>query len=145
MVGIRPASTAQSFATLVGAVFLITGVVAWGTPQSGFIGIEEGPYAYQHAEVNLLWQAVGLAVVIAIGLVTAHVLAFILERTIGLRVSEEAEEAGLDISEHGMYGYPEQFIPQPEYSIGLYQPSVAGTPVASSSSRPAIGEPAPQT
>ena len=26
----------------------------------------------------------------------------------------EEEEAGLDISEHGMYGYPEQFIPIPE-------------------------------
>jgi len=23
-------------------------------------------------------------------------------------------DAGLDISEHGMYGYPEQFIPEPE-------------------------------
>ncbi|HEX6228116.1 MAG TPA: ammonium transporter [Solirubrobacterales bacterium] len=39
--------------------------------------------------------------------------------TIGLRVSDEEEEAGLDISSHGMYGYPEQFIPQPEYSTGL--------------------------
>ena len=28
---------------------------------------------------------------------------------------EQEEDAGLDISEHGMYGYPEQFIPQPEY------------------------------
>jgi Amt family ammonium transporter len=31
----------------------------------------------------------------------------------GLRVTAE-EDAGLDISEHGMYGYPEQFIPAPE-------------------------------
>jgi len=30
--------------------------------------------------------------------------------TIGMRVSEADEEAGLDIVEHGMYGYPEQFI-----------------------------------
>ena len=29
-------------------------------------------------------------------------------------MSLEEEEAGLDISEHGMYGYPEQFIPAPE-------------------------------
>jgi Amt family ammonium transporter len=28
-----------------------------------------------------------------------------------MRVSAEEEDAGLDISEHGMYGYPEQFIP----------------------------------
>ena len=38
-----------------------------------------------------------------------------------LRVTADEEDAGLDISEHGMYGYPEQFIPQPElvgYSPG---------------------------
>ncbi len=43
----------------------------------------------------------------------------LIKSTIGLRVSDEEEEAGLDISSHGMYGYPEQFIPQPEYSTGL--------------------------
>ncbi|MEA2269798.1 MAG: ammonium transporter, Amt family, partial [Solirubrobacteraceae bacterium] len=37
-----------------------------------------------------------------------------IKKTVGLRVSEADEEAGLDISEHGMYGYPEQFIPAPE-------------------------------
>ena len=31
------------------------------------------------------------------------------------------EDAGLDISEHGMYGYPEQFIPAPEL-IGYSAP-----------------------
>jgi Amt family ammonium transporter len=48
----------------------------------------------------------------------------LIKSTIGLRVSDEEEEAGLDISSHGMYGYPEQFIPQPEYSTGL--PSTIG-------------------
>lgn len=43
----------------------------------------------------------------------------LIKGTIGLRVDDEEEEAGLDISSHGMYGYPEQFIPQPEYSTGL--------------------------
>ena len=38
----------------------------------------------------------------------------VIKKTYGLRVTEEEEEAGLDISEHGMYGYPEQFIPAPE-------------------------------
>ena len=33
--------------------------------------------------------------------------------------SAEDEEAGLDIVEHGMYGYPEQFIPQSELRRGL--------------------------
>ena len=72
-----------------------------------------------------------------------------IKKTIGLRVSEQEEVAGLDISSHGMYGYPEQFIPQPEFPSGLYEPTVAGTPLATStpkrnSSAP-IAEPSPQT
>ncbi len=39
---------------------------------------------------------------------------WLIKQTYGLRVSAEEEDAGLDISEHGMYGYPEQFIPAPE-------------------------------
>ena len=39
---------------------------------------------------------------------------WVIKKTYGLRVTEEEEDAGLDISEHGMYGYPEQFIPAPE-------------------------------
>ena len=39
---------------------------------------------------------------------------FLIKKTYGLRVTAEEEDAGLDISEHGMYGYPEQFIPAPE-------------------------------
>jgi len=51
--------------------------------------------------------------------VVSYGIFFLIKRTIGLRVSAEEEDAGLDISEHGMYGYPEQFIPRPEYSTGL--------------------------
>jgi ammonium transporter, Amt family len=50
---------------------------------------------------------------------------FVLKHTIGIRVSEEDEEAGLDISETGMYGYPEQFIP-PSELIGPGLPAPAG-------------------
>ena len=46
-----------------------------------------------------------------------------IKRFYGLRVSAEEEDAGLDISEHGMYGYPEQFIPAPEL-IGYEAPPV---------------------
>ncbi len=56
---------------------------------------------------------------------------YAIAKTIGLRVSPEAEIAGLDISEHGMYGYPEVFIPQPEYSTGLQTgagPAPVGAP-----------------
>jgi Amt family ammonium transporter len=31
----------------------------------------------------------------------------------GIRVEPETETAGLDVSEHGMWGYPEFYIPVP--------------------------------
>lgn len=63
-------------------------------------------------------------VVFAISIAT---FAFI-KATVGLRVSDDEEEAGLDISSHGMYGYPEQFIPQPEYSTGMPAGTVVPPP-----------------
>ena len=77
---------------------LIAGVLNWGTPGGGYFGVEEGDYAFQNAEVNLLWQAVGLAVCIAAGLVTGWVLVAVLRRTTGLVVSEEVQVAGYDAS-----------------------------------------------
>jgi len=59
-------------------------------------------------------QALGVVVVFAFVLVVSYITFGAIKRTYGLRVSAEEEEAGLDISEHGMYGYPEQFIPTPE-------------------------------
>ncbi len=41
-------------------------------------------------------------------------------------MTAEEEDAGLDISEHGMYGYPEQFIPAPEL-IGYSAPAPSAT------------------
>jgi Amt family ammonium transporter len=54
----------------------------------------------------------------AAGVVTAFVVVFVLsyltfaaiKAAFGLRVTPEEEREGLDIAEHGMYGYPEQFI-----------------------------------
>jgi Amt family ammonium transporter len=59
-------------------------------------------------------QALGIVVVFAFVFVLSYATFFLIKKTYGLRVSAEEEDAGLDISEHGMYGYPEQFIPAPE-------------------------------
>ena len=53
---------------------------------------------------------------------------WLIKKTYGLRVTEEEEDAGLDISEHGMYGYPEQFIPTPEL-VGYGAAPTAPVPV----------------
>ena len=75
---------------------LMVGVLHAGTPRGGWLGIEEGPYAFQHGEISLLMQFVGAAVCIGTGVVTAFVLAFIFKHTIGMKVSEEDQATGLD-------------------------------------------------
>jgi Amt family ammonium transporter len=59
-------------------------------------------------------QALGVVVVFAFVFTLSYGTFWAIKKTYGLRVSADEEEAGLDISEHGMYGYPEQFIPAPE-------------------------------
>lgn len=74
-----------------------------------------------------------LAVVFTFVVVLALSLATfaLIRATIGLRVPAAEEDAGLDISSHGMYGYPEMFIPQPEYSTGMPSGAVpAGAAIA---------------
>src|SRR5215212_2090815 len=71
---------------------------------------------------QLVVQALGVVTVFAFVFVLSYIAFYAIKKTVGLRVSPEEEEAGLDISEHGMYGYPEQFIPAPEL-IG-YSPAL---------------------
>jgi Amt family ammonium transporter len=59
-------------------------------------------------------QALGVVTVFAFVFVASYITFFLIKKAYGLRVSADEEDAGLDISEHGMYGYPEQFIPAPE-------------------------------
>lgn len=75
---------------------LMLGILKSGTPRGGYLGIEEGAFAFQHGEISFLMQLTGVAVCIGFGVITAIVLAFVLEHTIGLRVSEEDQADGLD-------------------------------------------------
>ena len=74
----------------------MVGLIKAGTPRSGYLGFDEGAYAFQHAEIGIVMQLVGIAACLAAGIVTAAILAFILERTTGLRVPEEEQAEGLD-------------------------------------------------
>jgi Amt family ammonium transporter len=81
-------------------------------------------------------QALGVAVVFSFVFLASFAAFSLIKMTIGLRVTEEQEDAGLDIVEHGMYGYPEQFIPESEIgagSIGPAAPAYAPGAVAPSS------------
>ncbi len=95
----------------------------WGTLACGlfthpdlaaFNTVGKGGLVYTGDFTQLLDQAVGVVVVFAFVFTLSWLTFWAIKHTYGMRVSEEEEEAGLDISEHGMYGYPEQFIPAPE-------------------------------
>ena len=75
---------------------LMVGLVSWGTDKGGHFFLAEGDYAFQNAEINVFMQIIGIVVILGTGIVTAWVLAFILERTIGLRLSEEEQVIGVD-------------------------------------------------
>jgi Amt family ammonium transporter len=79
---------------------------AFGDPNGGLV--------YSGKFTQLIAQVVGFSIAFTFVFAMSFGTFWLIKKTIGLRVSEEEEDAGLDISEHGMYGYPEQFIPAPE-------------------------------
>jgi ammonium transporter, Amt family len=95
----------------------------WGTLSCGiftlptlaaFNAVGKPGLIYSGSFSQLGAQALGIVVVFSFVFAASFATFWLIKRTYGLRVSVEDEEAGLDISEHGMYGYPEQFIPAPE-------------------------------
>lgn len=97
----------------------------WGTLSCGIFtsdrlaqynafGDPRGGLWYSGSFDQLIAQAVGLVVAFSFVFAMSYGTFWLIKKTYGLRVSDDDEEAGLDISEHGMYGYPEQFIPAPE-------------------------------
>jgi Amt family ammonium transporter len=105
----------------------------WGTISCGIFtaprlaqyngfGDPNGGLWYSGSFDQLIAQVVGFAVAFTFVFAASYGTFWLIKRFYGLRVSEEEEDAGLDISEHGMYGYPEQFIPPEEYPGGLGAP-----------------------
>jgi ammonium transporter, Amt family len=95
----------------------------WGTLSCGIFtaprlaelnGVGEGGLWYTGSFTQLGDQALGIAAAFACVFLVSYAVFYVIKATIGLRVSPEEEDAGLDISETGMYGYPEQFIPPSE-------------------------------
>jgi Amt family ammonium transporter len=118
----------------------------WGTLSCGIFtaprlaelnGVGDGGLWYTGSVHQFGAQALGVGVAFACVFVVSYVTFSLIKATIGLRVTPEEEDAGLDISEHGMYGYPEQFIPQPEYSTGL---PTTRAPVPAAAPAPAVSQ-----
>jgi Amt family ammonium transporter len=58
-------------------------------------------------------QAIGLLAVGAFTFGTSFACLWVLHKIWGIRVEPEVEHGGLDVHEHGMWGYPEFYIPVP--------------------------------
>jgi Amt family ammonium transporter len=101
----------------------------WGTLSCGLFatpaladlnGVGKAGLFYGGGAHQLGVQALGIAAVAAFVFTTSFTVFYLCKKTIGLRVSERQELEGLDLHEHGMWGYPEQFLP----GYGATQPYV---------------------
>jgi Amt family ammonium transporter len=119
----------------------------WGTVACGFFtsprlaqynafGDPAGGLFYSGSFSQLIAQVVGLTIAFSFVFAMSFATFYAIKKTYGLRVTEDEEEAGLDISEHGMYGYPEQFIPAPE---------LVGYGAVPSPANNSVGSPVPTT
>ena len=73
------------------------------------------PHGFHGYTIHLVAQLVATAVAIVFALVAGAVVFTIVDRVVGLRVSEAGELCGLDVAEHGTPAYPE-FLSTPAVS-----------------------------
>jgi Amt family ammonium transporter len=94
----------------------------WGTLSCGIFtapalatanGIGQGGLWYTGSFHQLLVQGLGVTAAFVSVFSISFLVFFLIKATYGLRVKPEEERYGLDIVEHGMWGYPEQFMPVP--------------------------------
>jgi ammonium transporter, Amt family len=121
----------------------------WGTISCGLFtaprladynAVGDPGLVYSGSFHQLFAQILGVASAFAFVFTLSFATFWAIKKTYGLRVTAEEEDAGLDISEHGMYGYPEQFIPAPElvgYAPAASPVAPGRTPAASTREVPA--------
>jgi Amt family ammonium transporter len=94
----------------------------WGTLSLGFLALPgqakslatgSGGLFYGGGFHQLGVQVVGLLTVGVFTFAMSFGALWLMKVTFGIRTEPEDETAGLDVSEHGMWGYPEFYIPVP--------------------------------
>jgi len=103
-------------------------------------GITDGDFAATLGQLGV--QAVGVVATFILVFVLSYATFAAIKATIGLRVTEQDEDAGLDITEHGMYGYPEQFISAEEFGFASVTPATPPPKPATATSM--ASRPSPQ-
>nr|WP_206812338.1 ammonium transporter [Paradesulfitobacterium ferrireducens] len=102
----------------VGAISVHGVCGAYGTAMVGLFAMDGGLF-YGGGTQLLITQLIGVGAVFAWTVLTSLVLFGIVKATIGLRVSKDEEELGLDIGEHGIDAYP-GFAMKPGQSVVQY-------------------------
>jgi Amt family ammonium transporter len=106
----------------IGAVAVHGMAGVWGTLATGIFAVPAlaenlatgtGGLWYTGSFDQLGTQALGLVAVGAFTFTASFAALWLMKMTFGIRVEPEVETAGLDVSEHGMWGYPEFYIPVP--------------------------------
>jgi Amt family ammonium transporter len=106
----------------IGAVAVHGLAGIWGTLATGLfalpslaatVGVGRGGLLYSGSPVQLGVQALGLVAVGAFTFAASFGSLWAIKRLWGIRVEPHVESAGLDVAEHGMWGYPEFYIPVP--------------------------------
>jgi Amt family ammonium transporter len=94
----------------------------WGTLSLGFLTVPQLATNLETGSPGLFYgggfhqlgiQALGLLAVGAFTFGASFGILWLFKVTIGIRTEPDVEMAGLDVSEHGMWGYPEFYIPVP--------------------------------
>ena len=106
----------------IGAVAVHGLAGVWGTLATGLfavpalaatVGVGHGGLLYTGSPYQLGVQILGLVAVAAFTFSASFGSLWALDRLWGIRVEQHVETAGLDVAEHGMWGYPEFYIPVP--------------------------------
>jgi ammonium transporter, Amt family len=94
----------------------------WGTLSLGLFAVPALAKNLQTGQGGLFYggglhqmkiQVLGLLAVGAFTFTASFLILFLFKITFGIRTHSEDEQLGLDVSEHGMWGYPEFYIPVP--------------------------------
>jgi Amt family ammonium transporter len=83
-------------------VHLVGGIV--GTVLIGFVGVEVGLFDGGGTE-QLVKQVIGVVAVLAYSFIASYLIAKIIDKTVGFRISREDEIAGIDIAVHAERGF----------------------------------------
>ncbi len=106
----------------IGAVAVHGFAGIWGTLATGLFAVPllaknlatgTGGLVYTGSFHQLGVQALGIVAVGGWTFSASFATLWVMKKLWGIRVEPEHETAGLDVSEHGMWGYPEFYIPVP--------------------------------